>query len=568
MDGTIFTYKQETDVPMPDLTARIRESNFVWLNTNMSDIDKVLDVTTVQHDIVEVHHGPSGTTKKVGLLGLLTEDPSIYRPGVFGGAAIDPVLTCCSEYINQRGRDGLDPSSVDLIIPVTHQRMSDDRTFCEKFGGTLFPLVLGGHDHEAFDDVCNGSRIIKVGMDAVKTAIIDITWTSTTSTSSSETTAAGTILQQPPTIQIELVDTASFPPNPAVAERVQGHQRILQELEIAKLFRFEDWLPPNADDEGILFSTEQNRLRPNPYGTTILASILRMGMKCHCALLNGGNVRAARTYPSTQEWFTWKDLKAEIPYSAEFHAMHLPGHLIEAMINHSRNFARQDPPLAHGGYIHTCDKIDFDEDQTHTIRSIRGQAFDRNAMYLTALPSQWFEGLDNHVPLLEWAKTANVEVDSENGKPAKVVVVEVFASLLWLEMGSFDEIDTNSDGVLTREEVRVRAAEFFGIQVADLVVDNVFAVADSNQKGYITPLDMMVVRFVASDTLNHVVTQDELGVMQQVAAEVLEKRCSSDDVKNMVQAMYEVLDIDANGSISREEALSVIGEVKRRSLLM
>jgi EF hand len=148
------------------------------------------------------------------------------------------------------------------------------------------------------------------------------------------------------------------------------------------------------------------------------------------------------------------------------------------------------------------------------------------------------------------------------------VVVEVFASLLWLEMGSFDEIDIDSDGVLTREEVRVRAAEFFGNQVADLVVDNVFAVADSNQKGYITPLDMMVVRFVASDTLNHVVTQDELGVMQQVAAEVLDKRCSSNDVKNMVQAMYEVLDVDSSGCITRDGAMSVIGEVKRRSLLM
>jgi 5'-nucleotidase len=509
---------------MPDLAARIRESNFVWLNTNMSDIDKVLNVTTLRHDIIEVHHVPSGTTKKVGLLGLLTEDPSVYRPGVFGGAMIEPILTCCDEYIGEGC--GIDPSSVDLIIPLTHQRMSEDRTFCERFGGTLFPLVIGGHDHEAFDEVCNGSRIIKVGMDAVKTAIIDITWSSATEDS------------VPPNVQVELVPTTSFPPNPAVAERVKGHQRILQELDRAKLFRFKDWLPPNALEQGILFSTENNRLGPNLHGTTLLTSMLRMGMKCQCALLNAGNVRAARTYPSDKEWFTWSDLKAEIPFSTELHATYLPGHVIEDLINHSRTLARQDPPLAYGGYIHTCDKIEFDEAETHTIRSIGGQAFDRNAMYMTACPSGWFEGMDNHVPLLEWANGANIKVDSENGKPAKVVVVEVFAALLWLEMGSFDEIDTNSDGVLTREEVRVRAADFFGDQVADLVVDNVFAVADLNQKGHITPLDMMVVRFVASDMLKHVVTQDELGVMQHVAAQVLDTHCcTSVDVKNMVAAM-------------------------------
>jgi 5'-nucleotidase len=540
---------------MPDLAARIRESNFVWLNTNMSDIDKVLNVTTLRHDIVEVHHVPSGTTKKVGLLGLLTEDPSVYRPGVFGGAMIEPILTCCDEYIGEGG--GLDPSSVDLIIPLTHQRMSEDRTFCERFGGTLFPLVIGGHDHEAFDEVCNSSRIIKVGMDAVKTAIIDIKWSSATEDS------------VPPNVQVELVPTMSFPPNPAVAERVKGHQRILQELDRAKLFRFKDWLPPNAVEQGILFSTENNRLGPNLHGTTLLTSMLRMGMKCQCALLNAGNVRAARTYPSDKEWFTWSDLKAEIPFSTEFHATYLPGHVIEDLINHSRTLARQDPPLAYGGYIHTCDKIEFDEAETHTIRSIGGQAFDRNAMYMTACPSGWFEGMDNHVPLLEWANGANIKVDSENGKPAKVVVVEVFAALLWLEMGSFDEIDTNSDGVLTREEVRVRAADFFGDQVADLVVDNVFAVADLNQKGHITPLDMMVVRFVASDMLKHVVTQDELGVMQHVAAQVLDTHCcTSVDVKKMVAAMYDVLDVDRSGCINREEAMSVIGEVKSRSLLL
>ena len=165
-------------------------------------------------------------------------------------------------------------------------------------------------------------------------------------------------------------------------------------------------------------------------------------------------------------------------------------------------------------------------------------------------------------------KKENIVVEEDSAKPGKIVVVEVFAALLWLELGSFDSIDLNGDGVLTRDEIRHRAVEIFGSEVADLVVDNVFSVADLDQKGYITPIDMMVVRFVASDMLNHVATQDEMCVMQKVASQVLDKRPSHFDVKKVVGQLYEVLDVDSSGTIDREEAMNAIGEVRRRSLLM
>jgi hypothetical protein len=52
--------------------------------------------------------------------------------------------------------------------------------------------------------------------------------------------------------------------------------------------------------------------------------------------------------------------------------------------------------------------------------------------------------------------------------------------MIWLDMGSFDMIDENGDEVLTREEVRKRAMEVFGSDVADLVVDSVFGIAGLN----------------------------------------------------------------------------------------
>jgi hypothetical protein len=89
-----------------------------------------------------------------------------------------------------------------------------------------------------------------------------------------------------------------------------------------------------------------------------------------------------------------------------------------------------------------------------------------------------FEGMDHHIPLLEWAKgTALERAKESSSKAIKEVIVELFAALLWLEIGSFDTLDINGDGFITRSEVRPRAVEIFGEDVADLVVENFFSVA-------------------------------------------------------------------------------------------
>jgi 2',3'-cyclic-nucleotide 2'-phosphodiesterase (5'-nucleotidase family) len=131
----------ETDIPMSELPNRILQSEFCWVNTNMRELDDVLDIETDAHDVVEITNGTH--TKRVGLIGLLTEDPSLYRPDSFKGAKIEPVLTCTEAYL----KNVLEPIGLDLIVPITHQRMPEDRGFCNKFGGDVFPLVLGGHDH-------------------------------------------------------------------------------------------------------------------------------------------------------------------------------------------------------------------------------------------------------------------------------------------------------------------------------------------------------------------------------------------------------------------------------------
>jgi 2',3'-cyclic-nucleotide 2'-phosphodiesterase (5'-nucleotidase family) len=392
----------ETDIPSHELKTRISvDSQFNWINTNMREIDDKLDVNTFPHEVIEVTKklvDERVVTKRIGLLGLLTDDPSIYRPGAFAGAKIENVIETTEQYM----KNVMNPLNLDLIIPMTHQRINEDKEFMNKFSST-FPIIIGGHDHEVYDETVEGSRVIKTGMDGDNTAIIDITWDDTVSTSSSTATA--------PDIKVNIIRTDTYPAHESLVQRVESHERILHELHSAKIFRFHDvlrrgrrWDKNNSEDDDDddddhderLFSTCNNRLGFSN-GTQIFATILRMGMRADCCLMNAGNVRGGNIYdPKEQEWFTWKDLKAEFPFLTGLTCVDLPGRVIEETINQSRINVRLNPPVASGAYIHCCDQIEFDEERRKLI-SIKEEPFDPDKLYLCALPTNWYVEKYNHI---------------------------------------------------------------------------------------------------------------------------------------------------------------------------
>jgi 2',3'-cyclic-nucleotide 2'-phosphodiesterase (5'-nucleotidase family) len=532
----------ETDVGDDALKDRIRSSKFKWINTNVPSLNDALAVNTIPHDIIEVSNG-RGMTKKVGILGLLTHDPSLYRPGAFGNALIEPILPFTEKYIAEF------KSKVDVMIPMTHARITEDRSFCAHFGGEVFPVVLGGHDHELYDELQRGTRIVKAGSDAEKAAVIDLKWDGDEST----TTV--------PTVSVQIIPTSDFAPDPIVAKRVEAHHQILQELEQSPLFSLQNWKPPC----GKAFSTANNRVGPST-GSTALMTMLRMGMRAQCGIVNAGSIRANQTYDDPDAYFYWSDLKAEIPFPTGMVACYMPGRVLEATIRNSRQGARQQPPVAKGGYLHACNNIHYN-DEKECIERIGKAPFHPDQAYLTTLPLKFFSGIDNHEPLLTWAKETGVEVTLDAAIPAKIVLVQIFSALIWMHLGSFEEIDSDNDGVLSRAEVKARAAQIYGPQVADLVVDNIMSVADMNGDGFISPLEMMIVQFVATDIFDHVCTKDELKAMKDVAAKVLGKDPSHDDVKIMVEKIRDTMDTSKDGKISREEVMEALGGLERAELL-
>jgi 2',3'-cyclic-nucleotide 2'-phosphodiesterase (5'-nucleotidase family) len=581
----------EADIPKEILAQRIHQSSspFVWINTNMRQLDELLSVQTQEYVIVETktennddhnNNDSNNMKKRIALLGLLTPDPALYRPGAFAGARIDNIETSTRNVLERLEKNVED--KIDWIVPLTHQSIQDDRTFAHTFAHT-FPIICGGHDHEVYDEIVAGNRILKTGMDAQHAGIIDITFYPTHDNHDDDENSTDRVH-----VQVQIVPTADYPPDPMVQQRVESHQSILRELESARLFRIADWFcngcgHPNPhshpikeiDDTSsapiqVLFSTKDNRWHAST-GTTAIASMLRMGLRAQCAMMNAGAVRSNKDY-NNDAFFTWSDLKETLPFATAMIAMPLPGSVLQETIHHSRRLARQDPPAASGGYLHACSNILFDSNDTHHDRivSIRGQPFDPNAQYWTAFPAEFLRGIDNHAPLLEWARLTKIDVDisDETAIPAKMLIVQVFSSLLWLQLGTFQEIDRNHDGVISRDEVKAALREKMGNDVSDLVVDGIFEVADMNGDGTITPLEMAVLEFAATDILDHVCNADELHILKETAARVLGMHPSHEQVRDLVQRIREILDVNADGNIQRDELLKkAMGDLQRTDLL-
>jgi 5'-nucleotidase len=100
----------ECDVPMQALQKRILSSNFTWINSNMQELNAALEgIDTPDHEVVLVSSNKKNTTttststsngtrattpttKRVGLLGLLTNEKRLYRPGSYGNARIEDII--------------------------------------------------------------------------------------------------------------------------------------------------------------------------------------------------------------------------------------------------------------------------------------------------------------------------------------------------------------------------------------------------------------------------------------------------------------------------------------------
>lgn len=401
----------EDDIPVAKLRERIAQFRGVWLSTNVLGLDPALRTCHV----IEVS-SRGGRKVKVGLIGVVMDEPSAYHSAPFGGAtmlAANPTAISAAEHL-------LSEEGCDVVIPLTHQAIEDDRALAAMKVSRPFPIIVGGHEHKPFIESVGDTQIVKAGLDADHAVVVDLRWRS-----------EGAL----PSVTVNLIPSSSLAEDPDMRARVDQHMKAVHALESATLLHL-------APDETL--SSEGTRRSQTSLGT-LLASELRNALRADAALFNGGGIRANRTY---RGHFTYGDLKAEVPFDNEAVVVDLPGAVLADAVRSSRARA----PAESGGFLQVDDGVVVDAE--NRIQAIAGAPFDATRSYRVALVRNLLTGMDHVEPLVRYA-TEHPEVlpPPDTGREVKVILVEALSLRLFSGLGTFDDVDENHDGLIEPQEI-------------------------------------------------------------------------------------------------------------------
>lgn len=267
-----------------------------------------------EFDVLHVT-SPDGTnSRKIGLVAVLSNDPKLYEhfkaPGAFGGATISDPWEALDRVKNKLEGPEF---SVDTIVPLQHTYVPDDHKTCRLFD---FPVILSGHDHHRVDEVIEGTRLLKPGMDAVYATVLDLIW------DNAETVG------KLPIVKARFVKTSDWEPEPVLAEECERAYDALEPLRNTELAK----VPPSFEP----LSSKDSRAKVctmGQYICTLLRSSLNVSRRqeekhlIDAVLLMGGNIRGGTDYPQGS-YFSLEALEAEIKSDEVVAVIPMPGWLL------------------------------------------------------------------------------------------------------------------------------------------------------------------------------------------------------------------------------------------------
>jgi 2',3'-cyclic-nucleotide 2'-phosphodiesterase (5'-nucleotidase family) len=425
----------EDDVPPAELRERVRELRAKWIGTNLDGFEPKLP----RSDVVTVT-SREGRSVRVGLVGVVTDDPSVYRPTPFGGAAIRSANEAAVAEATRLMRE----ESCACVVSITHQPMDDDRALARVTIDPPFPVIIGGHEHTPVMEQVGCTWVVKSGMDAVSAAVADLTWSDPAS--------------PVPSVSTRLVPVASHAESQPLRALVDVHMAKVHAIESAALVM----LAP-----GQTLSSVGTRARQTSMGAWV-CSRLRDALGADVSVFNGGGIRASREYT---ERITFGDIKTELPFDNEVVVVSLPGSVLAEAIAASHAHA----PMESGGYLQVDDRL-----ATTPIDPAR--------VYRVATVRDLFLGMDHNGPLVHWAQANPSALPPDgSGREVKLVLVESCALALWRSLGGFDAIDANGDGRVTLEEIEAAIARVRHEAPSEVAARLVLQALDKDHSNTVTP---------------------------------------------------------------------------------
>jgi 2',3'-cyclic-nucleotide 2'-phosphodiesterase (5'-nucleotidase family) len=422
----------EDDIEPDQLLARLHELQCIVLMTNVHGLDESFP----KKHVLEVGG------QKVGLIGVTDGDPTLYRRRPFGGARIDPPNESA-----RRAADELLAEGCCCVIAITHQRARDDRALARTT--PAFPVILGGHEHDGLLEQIGETWLTKAPAEAVSATVIDL---------------------ELPSLKVHarFEPVANYPDDPDLRARVNKHMARVHELEGATILM----LTP-----GEKLSSIGTRVRQTSMGTMICTR-LREAFDADGCLFNGGGIRGAREYSGR---LTFGDLENEVPFDNEIVVAHLSGRVLAEAVASSRANA----PAESGGFLQVDEGMVVDA--AHRVTRVAGAPLDPERIYRIALVRNLFEGMDQVEPLIRFAKEHPEQIPMiTSGREVKVVLVSAFSRMLWQQLGGFEGIDENGDGVVTPEELVNAIARAGGQPPSQMAARVVLDALDANKDGTIS----------------------------------------------------------------------------------
>jgi hypothetical protein len=448
-----------------------------------------------EYDVIEVTSPDGSNTRKVGLVAVLSDDPALYShfkaPGAFGGATIDdPWLTL------ERLQKKLD-GHVDTIIPLQHTYVPDDHRTCREFD---FRVVLSGHDHHRVDEIIEGTRLLKPGMDAIYATVLELIWPDADSVGNN------------PKIRASFVETSIWEPEPVLAEENERAYDALAPLRNTELSR----VPPSFEP----LSSVNSRGKVCSMGTyvcTLLRSSLNTSRRqrkhdIDAVLLMGGNIRGGTDYP-LGSFFSLEALEAEIKGDEVIAVVPMPGWLLAEGVAATH---AGDPIPGWMQYDNGIEEVL--SDGKPVITQVRGKSIDHQKIYRVATKISdltngqsppWTEYYTQH-PMLLPPKGAYVNIQAE--------LMGYFARNLWRKIwdnlssriGSecdvddadpdncnaemrMETLDRDNDGLISIEDIQKALGEIVGLSIDNRelsLAQFVHSFADTNGSGEVTLDDL------------------------------------------------------------------------------
>jgi 2',3'-cyclic-nucleotide 2'-phosphodiesterase (5'-nucleotidase family) len=444
----------EADIGATELRERMAEFRGTWLSTNVVGFDPPLPSA----QILEV--GASASRRvRVGLVGVVMDDPSVYRAAPFGGATLLPA----NETARRAAAHLIAEEGCTSVIAITHQTLDADRALAR---GSGFPIIVGGHEHTVVLERIDATWLIKAGCDAAHAVVVDLEWPA------EAPACAGPGDRDLPEVRARVEDVTRWPEDAALRARVDGHMRAVKALVGATLLHL-------APDETL--SSVGTRARQTSLGM-LFCTLLRDTLEAEACVMNGGGIRGARTYARR---LTYGDLEAEVPFDNEVVVASLPGRVLREAITASRAHA----PVESGGFLQVDEGMEIARPGDRLV-SIGGQPLDEAREYQVALVRNLFEGMDHIDPLVRFARESPARIPPPgSGRNVKMVLVDAFSHALWEQFGEFDVIDENHDGTIDAQEIADAIARATAEPASPITVELLMRAIDADHDHLISRAD-------------------------------------------------------------------------------